>query len=72
VEGVTPYAGPIAEVVYLLIGGLKAAMGYVGAATVAEIHEKARFRRITTAGYTESHPHNILITDEAPNYRIFD
>jgi IMP dehydrogenase len=47
-------------------------MGYVGAATVAEIHEKARFRRITPAGHTESHPHNILITDEAPNYRIFE
>ena len=72
VEGVTPYAGPIAEVIYLLIGGLKAAMGYVGAANVAEIHEKARFRRITPAGHTESHPHNILITDEAPNYRIFE
>jgi IMP dehydrogenase len=72
VEGVTPYAGPIAEVVYLLIGGLKAAMGYVGAANIAEMHEKARFRRITPAGHLESHPHNILITDEAPNYRLFE
>jgi IMP dehydrogenase len=72
VEGVTPYAGPVAEVAYLLIGGLKAAMGYVGAATIAEMHEKARFRRITPAGHLESHPHNILITDEAPNYRIFE
>jgi IMP dehydrogenase len=72
VEGITPYAGPIAEVAYLLIGGLKAAMGYVGAATIAEMHEKARFRRITPAGHLESHPHNILITDEAPNYRLFE
>ncbi|HVP25167.1 MAG TPA: IMP dehydrogenase [Methanomicrobiales archaeon] len=72
VEGVTPYAGPIAEVVYMLVGGLKQAMGYLGAATVGEIHEKARFRRITPAGHLESHPHNILITDEAPNYRIFE
>jgi len=72
VEGVTPYAGPIAEVVYMLIGGLKQAMGYVGAATITEIQEKARFLRITPAGHLESHPHNILITDEAPNYRIFE
>jgi IMP dehydrogenase len=72
VEGVTPYAGPIAEVAYLLIGGLKSAMGYVGAATIADMHGKARFRRITPAGHLESHPHNILITDEAPNYRIFE
>jgi len=72
VEGVTPYAGPIAEVVYMLTGGLKQSMGYVGAGTIPEIQEKARFLRITPAGHLESHPHNILITDEAPNYRIFE
>jgi len=72
VEGVTPYVGRVAEVMYQLVGGLKSAMGYTGSATIADMHSKARFVRITNAGMTESHPHNILITDEAPNYRIFD
>jgi len=72
VEGVTPYVGPVGEVIYQLVGGLKSAMGYSGASTIAEMHTKARFVRITNAGMTESHPHNILITDEAPNYRLFE
>ncbi len=72
VEGVTPYVGSVSEVVYQLVGGLKAAMGYTGCPTIREMHEKARFVRITSAGQTESHPHNIMITDEAPNYRITD
>ncbi|PWR75425.1 IMP dehydrogenase [Methanospirillum stamsii] len=70
VEGVTPYVGPVADVIYQMIGGLKSAMGYVGARTIGDMHEKTRFIRITQAGYLESHPHNITITDEAPNYRI--
>jgi IMP dehydrogenase len=70
VEGVTPYVGHVGEVMYQLVGGLKSAMGYSGARTITEMHDKARFVRITNAGMTESHPHNILITDEAPNYRI--
>jgi IMP dehydrogenase len=70
VEGVTPYVGSISDVVYQLTGGLKAAMGYTGCRTIAEMHEKTRFVRITAAGHLESHPHNILITDEAPNYRL--
>jgi IMP dehydrogenase len=70
VEGVTPYVGSISDVVYQLTGGLKAAMGYTGSRTIAEMHEKTRFVRITAAGHLESHPHNILITDEAPNYRL--
>lgn len=70
VEGVTPYVGPVQEVIYQMIGGLKSAMGYTGSATIAEMHQKTRFIRITQAGYLESHPHNITITDEAPNYRI--
>ncbi len=70
VEGVTPYVGPVADVIYQMIGGLKSAMGYTGARTIREMHEKTRFIRITQAGYQESHPHNITITDEAPNYRI--
>jgi IMP dehydrogenase len=70
VEGVTPYVGSISDVMYQLTGGLKAAMGYTGSRTIAEMHEKTRFIRITSAGHLESHPHNILITDEAPNYRL--
>ncbi|HUH79649.1 MAG TPA: IMP dehydrogenase [Methanoregula sp.] len=72
VEGVTPYVGHVGEVMYQLVGGLKSAMGYTGAKTIPEMHQKARFVRITNAGMTESHPHNILITDEAPNYRLFE
>jgi len=72
VEGVTPYVGHVGEVIYQLIGGLKSAMGYTGSKTIGEMHERARFVRITNAGMTESHPHNIMITDEAPNYRLFE
>ena len=72
VEGVTPYVGHVGEVIYQLVGGLKSAMGYTGSTTIADMHKKARFVRITNAGMTESHPHNILITDEAPNYRLFE
>jgi IMP dehydrogenase len=72
VEGVTPYVGHVSEVIYQLVGGLKSAMGYTGSRTIAEMHAKARFVRITNAGMTESHPHNIMITDEAPNYRLFE
>lgn len=72
VEGVTPYVGHVGEVIYQLIGGLKSAMGYTGSKTIGEMHTKARFVRITNAGMTESHPHNIMITDEAPNYRLFE
>ena len=72
VEGVTPYVGHVGEVIYQLVGGLKSAMGYSGASTIDDMHKKTRFIRITNAGMTESHPHNILITDEAPNYRLFE
>jgi len=72
VEGVTPYVGHVSDVIYQLVGGLKSAMGYTGSRTLSEMHTKARFVRITNAGMTESHPHNILITDEAPNYRLFE
>ncbi len=70
VEGRVSYKGPIANVIYQLIGGLRAGMGYVGAATIAEMKQKARFVRITSAGIRESHPHDIVITDEAPNYAL--
>jgi IMP dehydrogenase len=69
IEGQTPYKGPIAPVVHQLIGGLRAAMGYVGAATIADFQERARFVRITGAGLRESHVHDVMITREAPNYR---
>jgi IMP dehydrogenase len=72
VEGVTPYVGHVAEVMYQLVGGLKSAMGYSGTRTIGELQKNAKFIRITNAGMTESHPHNILITDEAPNYRLFE
>lgn len=72
VEGVTPYVGRVADVIYQLVGGLKSAMGYTGSKTVADLKKNGRFLRITSAGYGESHPHNIMITDEAPNYRLFE
>lgn len=68
IEGQTPYKGPIAPVVHQLVGGLRAAMGYVGAATIAEFQARARFLRITGAGHREGHVHDVMITREAPNY----
>lgn len=68
VEGQVPYRGPLARVAHQLIGGLRAAMGYVGAETVAELHRRGRLIRITAAGLKESHPHDIQMTVEAPNY----
>ena len=72
VEGVTPYVGRVSDVIYQLVGGLKSAMGYTGSKTVTDLKKNGRFLRITPAGYGESHPHNIMITDEAPNYRLFE
>ncbi|WP_457619844.1 IMP dehydrogenase [Methanopyrus sp.] len=72
VEGVVPYKGPVSEVLYNLVGGLRSSMGYVGARNIEEMKKRARFVRITRAGYEESHPHDIAITDEAPNYPISD
>jgi IMP dehydrogenase len=68
VEGQVPYKGPVAAVVHQLAGGLRAAMGYVGAGTLAEFHDKARFLRISGAGLRESHVHDVIITRESPNY----
>jgi len=68
VEGVVPYKGPANEVIFQLMGGLKASMGYCGAENIKEMWEKARFVRITSSGMTESHPHDLLITNESPNY----
>jgi IMP dehydrogenase len=68
IEGRVPYKGPIQNVIHQMIGGLRAAMGYTGAATIAELQSKAQFVRITNAGLRESHVHDVQITAEAPNY----
>src|SRR3569832_642552 len=68
IEGQVPYKGPVANVMHQLAGGLRAAMGYVGARNIGEFHQKAQFVRITGAGLRESHVHDVTITREAPNY----
>jgi IMP dehydrogenase len=70
VEGRVPARGPLAPVLHQLVGGLRAGMGYVGAATIEELRTKAHFVRISGAGLRESHPHDVRITAEAPNYRV--
>jgi len=70
IVGRVPYRGPIADSVYQLVGGVRASMGYTGCANLKEMHDKARFVRITTAGQRESHVHDVIITHEAPNYRV--
>jgi IMP dehydrogenase len=72
VEGRVAYKGSVEDTVFQLIGGLRSGMGYVGAATIEELHEKAKFVKITSAGLRESHPHDIQITKEAPNYSTGD
>jgi IMP dehydrogenase len=68
IEGQVPYKGSVANVVHQLVGGLRAAMGYVGAATITDFHDKAQFVRISSAGLRESHVHDVTITRESPNY----
>lgn len=70
IEGQVPYKGKLDDVVFQLMGGLRAGMGYVGAADLTELRDKARFVRITNAGLRESHPHSVTITKEAPNYQV--
>ena len=70
VEGRVPCKGPLSEYVYQLVGGLRAGMGYCGVRTLAELRAKARFIRVTAASLRESHPHDITITKEAPNYWV--
>ncbi|MDE5755104.1 MAG: IMP dehydrogenase, partial [Oscillospiraceae bacterium] len=70
VEGRVPYKGALADTIFQLIGGIRAGMGYCGCATIPELWEKAKFVRITGAGLKESHPHDIYITKEAPNYSV--
>ncbi|MBV7333902.1 IMP dehydrogenase [Chloroflexi bacterium TSY] len=70
IEGQVPYKGYLKDFVFQLIGGLRSGMGYVGAANLAELQEKARFVRISNSSYQESHPHSVVITKEAPNYQV--
>lgn len=69
IEGKVPYRGPLANVIYQLLGGLRSGMGYVGAGTIEELREKAKFVQISASGLRESHVHDVIITKEAPNYR---
>jgi IMP dehydrogenase len=70
IEGRVPYRGPIADTIYQLLGGLRAGMGYTGSATIDDLRTKSRFVQITSAGLRESHVHDVVVTQEAPNYRI--
>jgi len=70
VEGIVPYKGYVEDILFQLTGGLRSSMGYVGAKDIEGMHQRARFMKITDNGITESHPHDILITDEAPNYPL--
>ncbi len=70
VEGRVPYKGPVSETIYQMMGGLRSGMGYCGCATIEELRTKAQFTQITAAGLKESHPHDIYITKEAPNYTL--
>ncbi len=70
IEGRVPYKGPLADLVYQLVGGLRSGMGYCGCASIPELQERAKFLRVTVAGLRESHVHDVIITKEAPNYRL--
>ena len=70
VEGRLPYKGALSDTIYQMLGGLRAGMGYTGCKNIDELHQKAQFIRITGAGLRESHPHDIQITKEAPNYSL--
>ena len=68
VEGRVPYKGALADTIFQLAGGIRSGMGYCGCKDISTLHEKARFIKITGAGLKESHPHDIYITKESPNY----
>ena len=68
IEGQVPYKGPVRDIIHQLVGGVKAAMGYTGSSTIADLQKRAKFVRITNAGLSESHVHDVSITREAPNY----
>jgi IMP dehydrogenase len=68
IEGMVPYKGKLSTFAYQMVGGVRAGMGYCGASTIPLLWERARFVRITAAGVKESHPHDVTITKESPNY----
>ena len=70
IEGRVPHRGPLEAMVYQLVGGLRSGMGYLGCSTIPELQQNARFIRISGAGLRESHVHDVIITKEAPNYRV--
>jgi IMP dehydrogenase len=70
IEGRVPYKGPLADLAYQLVGGLRSGMGYCGCRTIAELQQRAKFLRVTVAGLREGHVHDVIITKEAPNYRL--
>ena len=72
IVGRVPHKGPVADSMYQLVGGLKAGMGYVGAKDLVDLYDLARFVEISSAGLRESHVHDVIITQEAPNYRVED
>jgi IMP dehydrogenase len=70
IEGRVPYKGSLSMIVFQMLGGIRAGMGYVGCKNIGELQTKARFMRISQAGLRESHVHDVIITQEAPNYRV--
>ena len=70
IEGRVPYRGPVADVLYQISGGVRSGMGYCGAATLEELRSETELVQITSAGYRESHPHDVVVTREAPNYSL--
>ncbi len=72
IEGMVPYKGSLADTAYQLVGGLRAGMGYCGTRNITELQTNTRFVRMTGSGLRESHPHDVVITREAPNYSLAD
>ncbi|MBE0593425.1 MAG: IMP dehydrogenase, partial [Gemmatimonadales bacterium] len=70
IEGRVPYRGPVGDVTYQVVGGIRSGMGYCGCASIPQLHAEAEFVQITSAGLRESHPHDVVITREAPNYSV--
>ena len=70
IEGRVPYKGSVANIIQMMVGGLKAGMGYAGCKTIPELQKKAKFIKVTAAGVKESHVHDVIITKEAPNYHL--
>jgi IMP dehydrogenase len=70
IEGRVPYRGPVGDVLFQMVGGVRSGMGYCGVATLAELQTDCEFIQITSAGLRESHPHDVVVTREAPNYSL--